>query len=119
MELVAYLGKDKENWGQITALINKMEDCDRVVLVKDKDVSGFPRNEKCTEVSVNAAQTLVELKEDMMNKLREKVSGDFEVAVSLASGNGKEHMALISALLCLPVGIRLVVFTKKGVEYIN
>lgn len=119
MELVAYLGKDKENWGQITALMNRMQDCERVVLVKDKDIAGFPRNDKCVEVSVNSAQPLIELKEDMMNKLRDKVSGDFEVAVSLASGGGKEHMALISALLCLPVGIRLVVFTKSGVEYIN
>jgi len=33
--------------------------------------------------------------------------------------NGKEHMALISSLLSLPVGIRLVVFTKAGVEFIN
>lgn len=119
MELVAYLGKDKENWGQITALMNKMPDCDRVILVKDKDVSGFPNNEKCSEVSVNASRPLMELKEEIMNKTRDKVSGDFEVAVSLASGNGKEHMALISALLSLPVGIRLVVFTKNGVEYIN
>jgi len=119
MELVAYLGKDKENWGQITALMNKMQDCDRVVLVKDKEVSGFPKNERCVEISVNSAQPLTELKEEIMNKIRERVSGDFEVAVSLASGGGKEHMALISALLCLPVGIRLVVFTKNGVEYIN
>lgn len=119
MELVAYLGKDKENWGQITALANKLNDCERVVLVKDKDVSGFPKNEKCIEIPVNANQSLIELKEEIMNKVMDKVSGDFEVAVSLASGNGKEHMALISALLSLPVGIRLVVFTKKGVEYIN
>lgn len=119
MELVAYLGKDKENWGQITALANKMQDCEKVVLVKDKDVSGFPKNDKCIEVSVNSAQPLTELKEDIMNKIGDKVSGDFEVAVSLASGGGKEHMALISALLCLPVGIRLVVFTKNGIEFIN
>ena len=46
-------------------------------------------------------------------------SGDFEVAVTLASGTGKEHMALISALLSIPVGIRLVVYTKDGVQVIN
>jgi hypothetical protein len=28
-------------------------------------------------------------------------------------------MALISALLSVPVGIRLVVFTQKGIEFIN
>ena len=52
------------------------------------------------------------------DKLSKKL-GNLEVAVSIASGNGKEHMALISSLLSLPVGIRLVVFTKAGVEFIN
>jgi hypothetical protein len=44
---------------------------------------------------------------------------EFEVALSIASGNGKEHMALISALLSIPVGIRLVVYSKKGIEFVN
>jgi hypothetical protein len=61
---------------------------------------------------------MLELKEDIMGKLKGKLS-DFEVALSLASGNGKEHMAMISALLSIPVGIRLVVYTKEGVEFIN
>jgi len=52
-------------------------------------------------------------------KLKTKLDSAFEVAVSLASGNGKEHMALISALLSIPVGIRLVVYTKNGIEFIN
>jgi len=119
MELVAYLGSDRENWGQITALMNKMNECEKIILVKNKNVSGFPKNSRCCEISVNPALSLVELKQEIMNKISDRVSGDFEVAVSLASGTGKEHMALISALLSIPVGIRLVVFTKKGVEYIN
>ena len=54
-----------------------------------------------------------------MREARKELSGDFEVAISLASGNGKEHMALISALLSIPVGIRLVVYTKEGIKYIS
>jgi hypothetical protein len=118
MELVAFLGNDKENWGQITALVNRL-DCDKVVLIKDKGVSGFPSNTKIREVSVDSSKALIELKEDIMGKVKKELSGDLEVALSLASGSGKEHMALISALLSIPVGIRLVVFTKKGVEFIN
>ena len=38
-----------------------------------------------------------------------------EVAVSIASGDGKEHMALLSALINLPVGIKFVALTKDGV----
>jgi hypothetical protein len=39
--------------------------------------------------------------------------------LSIASGNGKEHMAIVSALLSIPVGVRLVVYTKEGIEFIN
>jgi len=36
MELVAFLGDDKENWGQITGLINH-GDWDKVIIVKNKN----------------------------------------------------------------------------------
>ena len=64
-------------------------------------------------------KSMLELKSDLMEKLKVKLAGDFEVALSIASGSGKEHMALISALLSIPVGIRLVVYTKEGVQVIN
>lgn len=115
---MAFIGEDKENWGQITALINRI-DSEKVFLIKDKSVEGFPTTDKCDIINVNCGKTLTELKEDMMSKLKAKIGKEFEVALSIASGNGKEHMALISALLSIPVGIRLVVFTKKGVEVIN
>jgi len=112
------VGKDKESWGQIKGVINNIE-CERIILIQDKEVSRFPTNDKTEVVEVDCSKQLIELKEDILVKLREKLSGDFEVSLSIASGSGKEHMALISALLCVPVGIRFVVFTKKGVEFIN
>ena len=48
------------------------------------------------------------------SKLKDKVNG--EIALNLISGTGKEHMAILSALLKLGVGIRLVALTKDGVE---
>jgi hypothetical protein len=118
MELVAFLGEDKENWGQVTALINRGE-WEKVILVKNKIADSFPKSENCEVVEFNTEKTMLELKNEMMEKLKTKLAGDFEVALSIASGNGKEHMALISALLSIPVGIRLVVYTKEGVQVIN
>jgi hypothetical protein len=118
MEFVAFVGKDKENWGQVSALIKKI-DGERIIIVRDKETKGFALNERCEEIIVNCNNALVELKDEMMSKLRQKTEGDFEVLLSIASGGGKEHMALISALLSLPVGIKLVVFTKDGINYIN
>jgi len=51
---------------------------------------------------------------DLILKLKEKIDGT-EVALSIASGDGKEHMALISAPINLPVGIRFAALTKEGV----
>ena len=45
MELVAFVGKDKESWGQIKGVINNIE-CERIILIQDKEVSGFPTNDK-------------------------------------------------------------------------
>ena len=118
MELVAYLGTDNENWGQISALINKGE-WTKIIIIKDNQSKGFIKNEKIDYVEVDSSKSLIEIKDEMMNKLKKILKGEFEVALSLASGNGKEHMALISALINLPVGIRIVVYTKNGIEYIS
>ena len=115
MEFIAFLGQDEGTWGQVTGLLNK-GDWDKVILVRSKEGKGFPgRGEN---VDVDSSKTLMELKDEIARKLKGKFSG-LEVALSIASGSGKEHMALISALLGIPLGVRFVVFTKKGVEFVN
>jgi len=118
MELVCFQGLDKSNWAQIKALVQRGE-WDSVVLMKNKSASHIPLPENCKTVEVNSDLPLLELKQEMISKLRASIGKDFEVALSIASGTGKENMALISALLSIPVGIRLVAFTKKGIEFIN
>ena len=117
MELVAFIGGDKENWGQIAGLIKRGE-WENVLIVKSKQVDDFPKPNNGEIITLNTDVPLLDLKKEMMETLKPKLK-DFEVALSLASGSGKDHMALISALLTIPVGIRLVVFTKNGVEFIN
>ena len=117
MELVALIGSDKESWGQVSGLINHGT-WDKIFIIKTKDAGEYATPDNAEEIYINSGKNLVELKEDIINKLKGKFN-DFEVCTSIASGNGKEHMALISALLSIPVGIRLVAFTKNGVEFIN
>ena len=45
------------------------------------------------------------MEEEIQKKLKGKIKGT-EVALSIASGDGKEHMALISSLINFPVGKR-------------
>lgn len=117
MELVAFLGSDRENWGQVTGLIHHSK-WDKIILLSSENVSDFPIPENGELISLDSKKPIVEMKSYLTDLLREKFSG-FDVCVSLASGTGKEHMALVSSLLAIPVGIRLVAFTKKGVEWLN
>ncbi|MEK6915705.1 MAG: hypothetical protein AABW89_04160 [Nanoarchaeota archaeon] len=117
MELVAFLGDDKQNWGQITGLINRGE-WEKIILVKSKTAEEYISPKESDLVIIDTSKPLLDVKEEMIKKLRPKFSS-FDVHVSIASGTGKEHMALISSLLSVPVGIRLVVFTKNGIEVIN
>ncbi|PIN90804.1 hypothetical protein COU60_00480 [Candidatus Pacearchaeota archaeon CG10_big_fil_rev_8_21_14_0_10_34_76] len=117
MDLVAFIGDDKENWGQVTGLINRGE-WGKIFLIKNQNANTFPYHSKAELISVDSSKKLLELKKEISDKIKGKFS-EFDAHLSIASGNGKEHMALISALLSLPVGIRLVAFTKNGVEMIN
>jgi hypothetical protein len=113
MELVALLSTGKGSWVQIAGLIERGE-WDKIVLIGSDFAKKFMPKKESTFVSVDLDQPLRNLKADFIEKLRGKIRGS-EVALSIASGDGKEHMALMSALLNLPVGIRFVALTKDGV----
>ena len=114
-ELVACLSTGKGTWGHVGRLIadGKWE---KIILVtNDYGKENFNKDEKTEFVAVNMNQGMLELRDEIYNNLKEKVKGT-EVAVNFVSGMGKEHMALISALLKLGVGIRLMALTKNGIE---
>ena len=52
---------------------------------------------------------------EISKNLKGKIK-DTEVDVNFVSGTGREHMALIGALLKSGTGIRLKVLTKEGIE---
>ena len=118
MELICFQGLDKNNWAQINALI-KRGNWDKIIILKNEETEDFQTPENCAIIPINTNFPLIELKTEIINKLKPLLSKEFEVALSIASGSGKEHMALISALLSIPVGIRLAAFTKNGVAFIN
>lgn len=113
MELVALLSNDKESWGQIAGLI-KHGEWENIVLIGGELSRNFASEKKFELIRVDLGQKIRDLKEEILRKLKGKIK-DTEVALSIASGDGKEHMALISALINLPVGIRFVALTKEGV----
>ena len=113
MELIALLSTGKGSWAQVSGLI-KYGEWEKVILIGSDFAKKFTHEKSFEFIEVNLDKKLIELKEEFSKKLKGKIDGT-EVALSVASGDGKEHMALISALLNLPVGVRFAALTKEGV----
>jgi len=113
MELVALLSTGKGTWGQVSGLM-KHGEWDNIIILGDEFGTGFTHEKKFEFIKINLQAKIKELREEFSNKLKNKING-MEVALSIASGDGKEHMALISALINIPVGIRFAALTKDGV----
>jgi hypothetical protein len=113
MELVALLSSGKGTWAQVSGLI-KYSEWDKVFVIGDEFAKQFSCEKPFEFIKVDLNKKIKDLKEELGKQLKGKFSGT-EVALTIASGDGKEHMALISALINLPVGIRFAALTKEGV----
>jgi hypothetical protein len=113
MELVALLSKDDGSWGQVSGLM-KHGEWDNIIIIGDDSAKTFSSEKPFEFIKLDLGKKLKDLRDDLMQKLKGKISGT-EVALSIASGDGKEHMALISALINYPAGIRFAALTKEGI----
>ena len=113
MELIALLSEGKGTWAQVSGLMTYGE-WDKIILIGDDFAKDFKHKKEFEFIKVNLNKKIKNLRDEFSKKLKGKINGT-EVALSIASGNGKEHMALISALLNLPVGIRFAALTKEGI----
>ncbi len=113
MELVCLLSSGEGTWAQVSGLM-KYGEWEKIILIGDDFAKRFTHEKEFEFVKIDLNQKVKALTEDLKLKLKGKFSG-FEVAVSIASGDGKEHMALISSLINLPVGIKFVALTKEGI----
>lgn len=114
MELIALLSLGKGTWGQVSGLV-KQGQWDNVFLIGNDFAKKFTLDKKHEFIKINSG-SIVQMKQEILEKLKNKIKGT-EVALSIASGTGKEHMSLISALLSIPVGIRFTALTKDGVIF--
>jgi hypothetical protein len=114
MELVALLGEGEGTLGQVAGVINHGE-WENIIIIGPASQRNFSVKKDFEFIEINN-QGIVELKDEILKKLKGKIKGT-EVGLSIASGDGKQHMGLISALLSLPVGIRFSVLTKEGLIF--
>ena len=113
-DLIACLSSGEKSNSHVQKLIEG-QDWKNVFLVASSDArSNFICKKDVNFIVVDFQKPVADLIEDIRKNLQGKTS-DLDVALNLVSGNGKEHMAILSALLKLGLGIRLMAVTKDGV----
>lgn len=114
--LIACLSTGKGTWSEVTRIMNSPQ-WSKIFLVtnefgKENFKSGNPQVEL---VLVNPLAEISELVEQIKAQLHGKIT-DFEVGLNFVSGSGKEHMALLEAVLELGLNFRLITVDKGQVE---
>ncbi len=115
--LVACLSTGKGTWGHVSRIIEDKA-WDKVILITNEyGKENFNKNDKTELISVKMYSGIKELRDEINKQLIEKIK-EAGVEVNFISGTGREHMALVSALFRLGIGIRLIALTKDGIEEI-
>ncbi len=111
--LIACLTTGKGTWSHVAKLIRDHQ-WDKIYLVTEEFGTKFQAN-NVEFIIIKSSKPIQEISKDIQKQLKGKIN-DLEVAVNLISGDGKEHMAIISALIKLGLGIRFVISSEKGLE---
>lgn len=112
-QLVALLSMGKGSWAHVSKLSSHFDET--ILITNDFGKEKYTPSSNTTLIVADLQAPLHVLQANFLNELKPLVKGT-EVALNMVSGTGNEHMALLSVLLKLGVGIRLVVSTDSGFE---
>jgi hypothetical protein len=116
-DLIACLSSGKGTWAHVARLI-KEENWDKILLITNQfGKENFKPDKESDFIVVDFNKHVFGLIEDIKKGIEGKTT-DMEVGLNLVSGNGKEHMAILSAIIQLGLGIRMVAVTSEGVKEI-
>lgn len=113
--LIACLSTGKGTWGHVSNLMHQ-EAWEHIFLItnsfgKEKFTHEKPFTPVVIDTNASAATITTSIQEELKGKIP-----DTEVALNIISGAGNEHMGLLSALLKLGLGIRLVVVDEEQMQ---
>lgn len=115
-QFVALLSTGKGSWAEVAALMNRQE-FDEIFLLTNtfgkEKFTNLPQK-KVEIFSFDFEKDVISLSKDFFNVLKPHIKfGD--VAINLSSGSGKEHMALLSAMIKLGMGLRIVTYGNNDI----
>ena len=114
-DLVACLSTGKGTWTSVLQLVKK-EDFENIFLIVNNWAKENLKLERQNLhlIVVNANDKVNIIRDKITNELQGKIK-DFEVAVNIDSGSGKEHTAIITALMKLGLALRFVGFENEEI----
>jgi len=113
--LIASISTGKGTWAEVSKII-QIEKWSKVILIGNSFAKdNFKMNQNSEFIEIDPNKSVKEIKNTIIEKLKGKIE-DPEVVLNIVSGTGKEHMATISALLSLGLGIRFVNVSPEGIE---
>lgn len=113
--LIACLSTGKGTWTEVAKLIQYGNWSKVFLITLPFGRDNFKPDSKTELIVIDENLELNSLKEDIKRQLEGRVT-DFEVALNFSSGSGKEHMAVVEAVLELGLNFRLVTFSGNQLE---
>lgn len=107
----------KGTWLHVAKLCEEVEWDNIFIISNQEGKDNFKCKKDINFILIDENKTISELRDHIKTNLNGKIN-DTEMAVNIVSGSGKEHMALLSALLKLGLGIRLMALTREGIQEI-
>jgi len=115
-DLICCLSTGKGTWIEVARLINNHAWNNIHLITNDFGKEKFTSNKKVNFILVDVNKGMEVMRNEIQNELKDKLSG--EIAVNFTSGSGKEHMALLSALMKMGMGMRFVVPVDSEIKEI-
>jgi len=112
--MIACLSTGKGTWIEVLKIIDS-ESWEKIFLVTNEfGLKNFSCKKKVEFIVIDEKKTAQEITKDILAQMKNKIQG-FEIALNIVSGSGKEHMALLAALLKLGLAVRFISFEENKV----
>ena len=113
-DLVCCLSTGKGTWLEVAKLINMYEWRNIFLITNDFGKEKFTSPKPVKFIIIDPNKDTDNMKKIISEALSGKISGD--IALNITSGSGVEHMALLTALMNLGVGLRFVIPTNSEIK---
>jgi len=112
--LIVTLGIGKGTWGKVKRICN--EEWDNILILGNQWANDTFKSDKSYEwITLDDQKDVCQLVDDISKELDNKELG--EVYVNFLSGSGREHNAVLSALVKKNINYKMAVVCDDGLQY--